>query len=276
MSGGSKWLNAVDRCGALKRNGGRCRRAVVKWGRCKLHGGGTPPDVCPADREWRYKHWGDVVGKFHYWYDNETPISWEGTLLKWEALAFSPTRFANRKLLRDTLSKLRTPYREDPLDTELEVEYRLATSQDLAGFVIPSWLQSYARSLVAKLLRADGRYSTGRDIYWSSQRKRIETLLATAGTRVTVATVADTGVGWSCEDRSRRVLHYVYVKDAFRRQGIGTALVGWANDASHGVVRLTHIPPPWYSRPQNVNVDGKLGVKNLWAPHVVIDLINEI
>lgn len=153
---------------------------------------------------------------------------------------------------------------ENPSD-DLEIDIRLATSKDMAELVIPSWLQSYARSLVAKLMRADSRYGMGRDLYWSSQRKRIETILSSQTTRVLVASISGINVGWACEDRRNNTLHYVYVKDNFRRQGVGRKLVGWINETKD-LVRLTHLPPPWYSRPVE-------GGRNLWEPHIVIDLI---
>jgi hypothetical protein len=263
-------------CGARTKSGGSCRMTPHANGRCRRHGGATPPTVCEGDRLFRGNV--DAITRFHRVYGEETPLDWTGTrLTSWHSDGGMPT-FAKRRLRQHTLGAIRDPYQETRLDPELEIQYRQATSQDLAEFVIPSWLQSYARSLVAKLLRADGRYSTGRDIYWSSQRKKIEQILSTPGVRVIVATVSDTSVGWTCEDRSRRVLHYCYVKDAFRKLGVARALIGWIDNGAEGVVRLTHLPPPWYSRPQVVPADEQHPArsKNLWAPHVVIDLISGV
>lgn len=156
---------------------------------------------------------------------------------------------------------------------ELSLEFRLATSEDLREFVIPSWLQSYSRGLISKLCRADGRYSYGREVYWTAQRGRIDKILASPGSKVIVAYIDDVNVGWCCEDRQRRTLHYIYVKDAFRKQGIAKQLADWANSDVGGMVRITHLPPPWFSRPQEQK-DGGPG-KVLWKSHQVIDLISD-
>jgi GNAT superfamily N-acetyltransferase len=134
----------------------------------------------------------------------------------------------------------------------------------MAELVLPSWLQSYSRSLVAKWCRADSRFAVGREVYWSNQRKRIESILATPTTHVIVASISGINVGWACEDRRNNTLHYIYVKDNFRRQGIAKRLAGWINETKD-VVRLTHLPPPWFA--------GPAAKKGIWQPHVVIDLI---
>ncbi len=158
----------------------------------------------------------------------------------------------------------------DAVDTTSapDISLHLGDKKDINEFVIPSWLSSYSRSLVVKWMRGDARYGTGRQRYWSSQRDRIEKILGTPGVRVVVATVDGLNAGFSVEQRTDNTLHYVYVKEAFRQQGIAKRLVGWINEAPDGqIVVLTHLPPPWYSRPLE-------GGKNLWRPHVVIDLIS--
>lgn len=151
---------------------------------------------------------------------------------------------------------------------ELEVMVRPAVREELDDFVVSSWLQSYTRSLPAKLMRADARFGLGRERYWTNQRMRIERILATPTVRVLVATVDDMVVGWACEDRAQRKLHYIYVKDTFRRQGIANKLADWARDANGGMVALTHLPPPWYSRPTGA------GEHTPWQSHVIIDLVS--
>lgn len=150
---------------------------------------------------------------------------------------------------------------------EPSIEIRPATSKDINEIVIPSWLQSYSRSLPAKLMRADSRYGLGRERYWSAMRARIERILATATTSVRVAVIDGITAGWVCDDQRNRVLFYAYVKDSFRRSGLGKALYGWIDDANKGAVTLAFMPPPWFSRPQT---DGKL----LWAPHQLIDVVS--
>jgi len=154
----------------------------------------------------------------------------------------------------------------------IEVVVRKATAADLATLVIPSWLASYARSFPAKMMRADTRHAPGRDRYWSGMRARIERVLSTSTTAVLVADVAGMAAGWACEDRSRRELHYVYVRENFRRQGIARRLCGWIDDAQGDLVFLTALPPPWFTMGAR-GADGQPTGRPLWRPHQVIDTI---
>ncbi|HEY1695152.1 MAG TPA: hypothetical protein VGG39_23450 [Polyangiaceae bacterium] len=150
---------------------------------------------------------------------------------------------------------------------ELDPEIRAATAEEISEVIIPSWMQSYARSLPAKFLRADSRYGAGRERYWSAMRSRIERVLATGTTSVRVAIVARILAAWVCDDQRNRVLHYGYTRDNFRRQGLCRALAGWIEDPKGGNVVLAFCPPPWFSRP-----DLETG-RVMWQGHQLIDLV---
>ena len=154
-------------------------------------------------------------------------------------------------------------------DDELRPKLRPATPEELAEFVVPSWIASYARTLPAKMMRADARFGAGRERFWSKFRKRIERTLATRGVTVTVATVDGDAIGWSCEHRVEKTVHYCYVRDGFRKQGIAKMLAGWLHDPALGTTILECWPPPWYSRP-DLNT-GRL----LWPAHVIIDTLGD-
>ncbi len=105
-------------------------------------------------------------------------------------------------------------------------EIRLGCVED-DNFVFSSWIKSYRSSC---LLVADEHYSAG-------QTALVEHLVKTARGHVYVAVPFDspnTILGWVC--RRGPVVHYIYVKEAFRRLGVGTALAG---DFEH----CTHLTP---------------------------------
>ena len=253
--------------------------AVFANGRCRVHGGGSMGN--PELWYTRLFTKQGIIGVLEWAIDYDGVTDWENFKLTWrsEYTTRGTQLFDIRQAMGDKVEGAATleQAKEIMQDSDIEIVVRQATSEDLSEFVIPSWLQSYSRSLVAKLMRADGRYSSGREVYWSAQRKRLETILSTPGVKVMVAAIGETNVGWCCEDRKNRVLHYIYVKDAFRKQGVAKMLAGWIDDARGGLVRLTHLPPPWYSRPgEFTREDGSKGVRNLWQPHVIIDLITAV
>lgn len=153
----------------------------------------------------------------------------------------------------------------DSLD-EPEVTIRPATSEEVTEFVTPAWMQSYTRSLPGKMMRADGRYTAGRERYWTAMRGKIERILSTSTTSVRIAVVEDMPVGWVCDDQRQRLLHFCYVKDPFRKQGLANRMCAWAADSNAGLVTITALPPPWFTR---VSEDGRTP----WPQHHLIDLI---
>ena len=74
-----------------------------------------------------------------------------------------------------------------------------------------------------------------------------------------------------CDDQSQRAVHYVYVKETFRRQGVGRQLAGWIDDGSKGTVALMAYPPPWFTMGSR---DGT--TKPLWRSHQIVDTITPV
>jgi GNAT superfamily N-acetyltransferase len=103
--------------------------------------------------------------------------------------------------------------------SELGLVYRPA-SPDEMSFILDSWLKSYKFSPWAGVMENHK--------YFVQQREAIEALLA-RGSQITVAEVPDTDrvAGWICHEHKPGidVVHYVYVKDPWRKMGIGGALV---------------------------------------------------
>lgn len=150
-----------------------------------------------------------------------------------------------------------------------DVTVRRATPDEIASYVIPTWLSSYALGFVGKLMRADSRHAIGRPKYWSEQRGKIERILSTPTVSVRVSEFDGEAIGWVCDDATSRRLHYVFVNRNFRRQTVARGMLpAWFDDAAGGPVYLSHLPPPWYSRPNN---DGS---RPPWREHVVIDLVS--
>jgi GNAT superfamily N-acetyltransferase len=94
-----------------------------------------------------------------------------------------------------------------------------AGEQDLA-YVYSTWLNSYQESGYGASLPPR--------VYFDTQHRTIEKLFA-AGARVWVARgVTDPRwlAGWLCaaRDEGRYVLHYAYVRRAFKRMGVATEL----------------------------------------------------
>lgn len=152
-----------------------------------------------------------------------------------------------------------------------EIVIRKATPAEIASFVVPSWMHSYALSYVGKLMRADARHGPGREKYWQNQRSKIERILSTSTVSVRVATFDDEPVGWIVDDQVNRTIHFVFTGKMFRRQGVAKALIpAWFDDAAGGPVYVSHLPPPFYSRP------GADGSRPPWREHVSIDLVTSL
>jgi GNAT superfamily N-acetyltransferase len=133
-----------------------------------------------------------------------------------------------------------------------------------AGLVFNSWLKSYANSAWANLI------PTGR-LYWERHHEVVDRLVRTA--RVVVACWEedpDLVAGWACFQEDAQavpILHYVYVRERFRRKRLAAALLGQAAGSmpappdrlwSEQPIRYTHrsrvcselpIPPSWVYDP---------------------------
>lgn len=104
-----------------------------------------------------------------------------------------------------------------------------------APFIFNSWLRSYRRSKAAQ--------QVGNDVYYAQHHKCIERTLQRASTQVLVAVPAalgesDTICGYIVTERvpgadKALVVHYVYVKETFRRLGLAKGMLqaaGWGTD----------------------------------------------
>jgi GNAT superfamily N-acetyltransferase len=104
---------------------------------------------------------------------------------------------------------------------ELDLEIRGPDEEDLA-FITDSWLKSYAESEVALRLP--------RSLYYSYHRTVVERILSTERTMpcVKVACLREEPseiLGWCAFYSMAYVLHYVYVKQAYRRLGVAAKLL---------------------------------------------------
>lgn len=102
---------------------------------------------------------------------------------------------------------------------DLGLIYRPAEPAEL-DFILDSWLKSYRTSPWAGVVRNHR--------YHEETRGTIEDLLG-RGAKLTVASAPDTGrvLGWVCHESKQDVLviHYIYVKDPFRKLGVGKSLI---------------------------------------------------
>lgn len=99
------------------------------------------------------------------------------------------------------------------------------------GFVLDSWLKSFADAPAAKLMRD----------YWRTQRRIAEAIVSDDRTRVYVARPSDRQrpCAWLCAQGD--ALHYAYVIAEHRRRGVCSELM----DVAGGLVRYTHRRDPF-------------------------------
>lgn len=119
------------------------------------------------------------------------------------------------------------------------------------------WLLSFALSDFAHFVtpRPDWQRRAS-ELYWSWQRAIVERLLSES--ELWVASWGEdtsTIVGWTVHDGT--VVHYVYVSEAYRNQGIAKRLLAPALDRPRitfthrtAVVRHLPIPPAWIYDPR--------------------------
>lgn len=110
---------------------------------------------------------------------------------------------------------------EDPAASETEeILVRPAKATDL-NFILSGWKKSYRIG--------DLCAGVGNDRYYEAQHKIIAVLLQRATTLIACdAAAPDVDLGFVCAEvlpGAERVLHYVYVKDDFRRHGICNMLI---------------------------------------------------
>jgi GNAT superfamily N-acetyltransferase len=117
---------------------------------------------------------------------------------------------------------------------QLPVKFREIQETDLP-FVFNSWLKSYRNSKEGKLLKNDQ--------YFLEQKNRIEALLEWS--KVVVASDPEDewhvfGYAVATQVQGTSILHYVYVKQPFRKLGIGKALVNAVSEPNAPAVFTTH------------------------------------
>lgn len=115
---------------------------------------------------------------------------------------------------------------------EDEVEFR-PIEPDEIGLVLDSWFKSYRTS--------DWAGTIPNHLYVPTMREMVGGLVA-RGAKILAAVVAGRVLGWVCYETSSRneaVLHFCYVKDPFRRRGLGKTLLAKAIGESP-VLLYTH------------------------------------
>jgi GNAT superfamily N-acetyltransferase len=125
--------------------------------------------------------------------------------------------------------------------TELPIKIREYTLED-ENFLFHSWLKTYFDALM-DMKQAQGMRS---DVYYQGQHKRIEGLLARGSTLVACNSEDESQIyGWiNYEDLTDGgvILHFVYVKQPFRRVGIAKRLIEIAKYSKREVF-YTHKTP---------------------------------
>jgi hypothetical protein len=117
-------------------------------------------------------------------------------------------------------------------------------------FVFSSWFESYRKGGCAP----EVAFPT----YLDGQGHLIERLIGdrahTTILVITPTTIPDEICGWACADVSREIVHYTYVKQAYRRLGMARQLV---------TSLFGSRKPAWFTHETRVGrtLAGKLGVK---------------
>lgn len=116
----------------------------------------------------------------------------------------------------------------------LPVRMRPAEEGDVP-FIFSSWLQSFRDG------NEDAR-AMNKDAYFAGQHIVIADIMQRPNSKCLVACALDHGpqiFGWACGDIAIAALHYVYVKQPYRRMGIAKTLVGALLGTTIGLV-CTH------------------------------------
>lgn len=117
---------------------------------------------------------------------------------------------------------------------KLPVTLRRAEEKDIS-FIFNSWLKSYRTSYFAK--------SIGNTIYFSEHHKVIEKLAKTSEVLVACNSEdPDQIYGYMCAEKIDGIfcLHYVYIKQPFRRLGVGKLLLSSFDRDSEQASVYTH------------------------------------
>lgn len=117
-----------------------------------------------------------------------------------------------------------------------------AARPDEQRFIASSWVASYAESDFARqLARAD---------YFAGQNRLVDAILARASVRVDERD--DIIAGWACTEGAD-VVHYVYVRQLYRREGVARGLLeehlARACRVSHRMRGREPLPKGWRYNP---------------------------
>lgn len=111
------------------------------------------------------------------------------------------------------------------------IRFRAATPDD-RRFVRHSWFESYRRGGLAP--------QCAFDVYANGQGALIDLLLEDYGATVAFhPEVPDEIVGWAC--CAGPVVHYAYVKQAYRHYGIARTLVAGCSEFTHATRAGMHV-----------------------------------
>lgn len=114
------------------------------------------------------------------------------------------------------------------------VELRAATPEDLP-LIFASWKKGASKSHAMRWSKTDA---------WRELNKRCPIILDRCGALVACSPEdPDYVIGWICADRSRNLVHYVYVRSQFRGFGIARLLAGASGIDPEKPIEATHWTP---------------------------------
>jgi GNAT superfamily N-acetyltransferase len=118
---------------------------------------------------------------------------------------------------------------------------RPAVADDLA-FVFSTWLKGYRYG------SSFGRGGMRNSVFYPAHREILEAILGREATDVLIASVADTpGIDVGYLVYEPNVLHWLYVKESFRRRGIARMLLLAAGfQPPLKGVEISHVSDDWY------------------------------
>jgi GNAT superfamily N-acetyltransferase len=110
------------------------------------------------------------------------------------------------------------------------------------NFVYSSWLNSYRESAIGGWKSPTGE-AMALGVYYKRARSRIDALIKRGAELKVACDPEDTNIilGWMCAEDP--VLHYVYVKEAYRRQGIALSLLAACGLSSSRIIPCSHWTP---------------------------------
>ena len=114
-----------------------------------------------------------------------------------------------------------------------------AAPHDVA-FVCDSWLRSFRRSPSTAGMSVS--------VYWDRFAPQVRELVASGSVLVARPEDWDRGIiGWVSYEKAPHtfVLHYVYVKNVYRRMGVMAKLLSAAGDSDHQHRVITRLRPPY-------------------------------